>query len=1281
MDQIVQYNFNNVKTLLKRLWTSAALIIILFALIFSLFRGLTPWVSQYRPELEQRVSNILGEPVHIASMTTGWYWFAPIVKLKDIELSSTTGQPLRLGQLFVGLNIFSSLRNWRWQPGMLVIEDLQITLLQTKQGWDVQGLHNSAAGINTKNAQQFTWLMQWLFTQQKLRLRNANIRLILLDGAVVPLDKVSLLVQNHDGHYLIKGEALMPQASGSKFSLQGSLDIDEGNVKRAKGRLFVGVENFVPGQLQSLFLPAHLNVVSGEASGQFWFDIDKGHVTHGQAVLHAENLIIENPNKNKQAFLQTLAANVSWDISEGVFHLLADNIKARLNSVQWPENQLRLAYYSASKTIDMTVRHTDASIVHTLAVLSADDSFPFADMALSGSIKHLHARWNQQSLQSLFAKFNALSWRGHHRLPNVSNLSGAVSIDNHVGKLRLDSNEVLLQFAQKPALLLNTIAANVHWKQEKSGLRNLTIKELSLMHVNLELSMQGSLSKSAPTAAPDINLHGRMSLANAEFWKPFLPKNYLKPKVYDWLNQDVTTVPRATVSFDVAGNWNDFPFDSAPGQFHVEVVGEDVALSLAPKWPVARGLNGSLTIDKRQLSATIYHGWLEDILLKSLNIGLSQLGTDKELLTMHTRINTASQKMINYLLQTPLQSSLGFLNKIQASGETKIDLQVEIPFDNDPEHIILLGDIQLVNTGLTIAFDGLPIAFSQVNGSMQFDKKGIIDSAFDMQFLTLPMAVRMHSNSEEKPALLIDADIPLQITALEQQWPSAWWRLLAGETRAHARMRVTEDPHDLDHLHIETKLKGIQLKLPPPFNKTAEKLSPVVLTVDFNSQQGFYLKTQWDDLLGTHLWFALDKGAIRLEKGEIRLGTARAATHIEHGVQLVGRLSEFDDRQWQTISEIAFQQPTASSFWSNIDFVDVLIDKAHWFGQSLSDASIKAKRLVSRWDISLRERNIHGKLQWDPRKNAYGIHLNRLTLPASNEQRSSTHWPRLHPKDFPAINMTVDELYSGNRALGRLNLNGKPDNRQWLMQRLDLDSKDYRIRAKGRWKKTGSLDESSIDAGFTIDNLSSLLKRFQYPDMVQAKHGFVSFEGQWSGPIYDPKLASLKAAIEVDIKSGSINELSKDVREKIGLGKLLSIFSLQTIPRRLRLDFSDLSNKGYSFDSIKGNFRLEKGRLITKKAIMTGPVARVSMDGAINLKSVQCNLNVRIMPHITASLPVVATIAGGPVAGVAVWLVNKLISREMEKVTAYTYLVTGPLSQPKIEQGKITRAKKIRKRG
>ena len=133
---------------------------------------------------------------------------------------------------------------------------------------------------------------------------------------------------------------------------------------------------------------------------------------------------------------------------------------------------------------------------------------------------------------------------------------------------------------------------------------------------------------------------------------------------------------------------------------------------------------------------------------------------------------------------------------------------------------------------------------------------------------------------------------------------------------------------------------------------------------------------------------------------------------------------------------------------------------------------------------------------------------------------------------------------------------------------------------------------------------------------------------------------------------------------------------MQTIPRRLKLDFSDLAKTGYSFDQFEGQFALNNGVMNTENSSIDGPVAYATMKGELDLDKRLYNLDLHVTPHITASLPVVATIAGGPIAGIATWAASKVLNSGVDKVTGYTYTITGPWLEPVVQQVHIYRSPK-----
>ncbi|MCH9717535.1 MAG: AsmA-like C-terminal region-containing protein, partial [Gammaproteobacteria bacterium] len=99
-----------------------------------------------------------------------------------------------------------------------------------------------------------------------------------------------------------------------------------------------------------------------------------------------------------------------------------------------------------------------------------------------------------------------------------------------------------------------------------------------------------------------------------------------------------------------------------------------------------------------------------------------------------------------------------------------------------------------------------------------------------------------------------------------------------------------------------------------------------------------------------------------------------------------------------------------------------------------------------------------------------------------------------------------------------------------------------------------------------------------------------------------------------------------------------------------------------------GHFVLAHGIMQTEDSAIDGPVARATIKGSLNLDKQLYDLSLHVSPYITASLPVVATIAGGPVAGLATWVASKIINQGMEKIKGYTYDVSGPWDEPVVQQ-------------
>jgi uncharacterized protein YhdP len=59
------------------------------------------------------------------------------------------------------------------------------------------------------------------------------------------------------------------------------------------------------------------------------------------------------------------------------------------------------------------------------------------------------------------------------------------------------------------------------------------------------------------------------------------------------------------------------------------------------------------------------------------------------------------------------------------------------------------------------------------------------------------------------------------------------------------------------------------------------------------------------------------------------------------------------------------------------------------------------------------------------------------------------------------------------------------------------------------------------------------------------------------------------------------------------VARLLGVLSLQSLTRRVKLDFTDVFSDGFAFDSITGDARISKGVFVSDNVHMKGPAADV----------------------------------------------------------------------------------------
>ena len=130
------------------------------------------------------------------------------------------------------------------------------------------------------------------------------------------------------------------------------------------------------------------------------------------------------------------------------------------------------------------------------------------------------------------------------------------------------------------------------------------------------------------------------------------------------------------------------------------------------------------------------------------------------------------------------------------------------------------------------------------------------------------------------------------------------------------------------------------------------------------------------------------------------------------------------------------------------------------------------------------------------------------------------------------------------------------------------------------------------------------------------------------------------------------------------LCKLLGILSMQSLPRRISLDFRDIFSEGLAFDEIVGAVKVSKGVASTDNLRIIGPAARINMSGQTDLARETQALRVKVTPQLSDSLSVAGALLGGPVAGVAAFIAQKFLKDPLNQIASYEYDITGTWVDP-----------------
>lgn len=1255
-----------------------AILMIVIAILFSLFRALTPWAKQYKGEVERQLSALVGQKVSISSMETSWYWFEPVLRLNEIAVADGQDSVLKLNKLLVGINLFSSLWHWHIQPGILYIDDVHLGMWQKGGGWQIDGLNLNKLWV-APSSDSYLPILAWFLSQQKIVIKNVSGVVHLQDGSVIPIGALNLIAVNHNGHYRMKGNAKLLQATETELSLLADFSVLNPYVpSEANGQAYVALHRILPAQWQGLFPQFSHVFKKGKGNVELWLSLRKGHIASIQTTFDFRHLAWSEKGTSKSQLIESVSANLAWKPLNDGWQLSGDKIALTLLGEEWPENALLIEYKKAANSYRIFVKTLLLESLFAADIPWPSSIEPILLAHPQGELHDTQLVLEDGILNYLLTRFTDLGFLGNDRLPSVEKISGALSWQPTEGRLEIDSEEAVIGPKNHPPVTFSGIFAAMDWKELSDGLR-ISMDRLVLSRKDLAFSASGVLDDARSPTARNLRLNAQFSAESAKQWLSYIPSNYLKVKLDHWIKHDITRIEKASGELVVRGMLADFPFDDKSGEFTINARLSGMDLYFNRRWPLNRDVDAQLRLDRRSLDVDILHANMRGLLVDAVNMHVDSLGNDHETLFVHGKIEPMAENAMAYVFASPLRVPLAKLKMLELKGTLGLDLRLEVPLYPENDDVLVLGTLDFHNNLLTVHHTLHDIEIKHVTGALQFDEHGIKDSELKATLLGYPIGMRVQSFSGKKPytEVTLKGSTTIDLLRKEYDWPIL--SFLEGQLRLESHVIMTDDPNDLDRLTIRSPLEGIAIDLPSPLGKLPETAAPLSINADFNPKKGLRLRMNYDNRFSSDLWFKGSKGVFIFDKGDIRIGQEPAVWQKQAGLQVIGTLPTVDTDEWSQVAAKILKGSTALGAVGKVRRVDLTMNEVVILGNHYQGVSLNAGQVSKEeWSLQIAQKDFAANLQYRPSSHLLSGQVEHLYLPKPTiTQKQSKPIPtKLKPTDIPNLNISLALIKIGDVDVGNGSIKSTSVKGHWHLEEGLITSPAYQWTITGDWKQDRAQNTTSLSITGRTKDLEQSLDRWHITPVVTAKKGVFQFQGGWPDALTNGSLANLSGQMYLELKNGRITHLSPETEEKLGLGKLLSILSLQTIPRRLKLDFSDLSKGGYSFDTFKGNFALQTGVMTTHDAYIDGPVAYASMKGELDLLKKLYDVDLHISPHITASLPVVATIAGGPIAGMATWVASKIINYGMQEVTGYTYKVSGPWSSPVVQQISIFKKKK-----
>lgn len=1281
-------------------WTAVFLLIVGAAVLTGLGRLLAPYADRLTPHLSDYLSTQLETRVSIGEVSAGWQGAQPHLALSNVVIGDSD-EALELQQVRLQ---FDPLTWFRPQRNSIRMEILRADLSLTRSSggdWRLmgQGL-DSQSGSNPGQLQTITGLLR----RADVQLVDARIRLLDQSSEyqrVFDLPRVSVAqvpVRQDEA-----GTSGSDQPAGSRFQMIARLQPDGDEQAEAALRLIVQAGDelqLLQGYLQtrqqalqpwlSLIPEASAAIIQNPAEGEaeLWFDWAQGAGLRltGHVQLSGE-----------------FADGADTERAEPVF--MAADVLARYadsgdEGHQWAVNLENLAFSRASLGGSWLELGSNAGGGWSLAAgplplrplqswqqWMQPDSRP--GIGLFGELQELTLAMDDQGrvLNAVVSSDGVYLDAKHPEYQAPADADGRepvlcgplqLKLDMHqqFGLLSVDSETGVCEIpgiTREPYLLeqlriqmqLEQIDAGwlAHWQPSHwdSGDFRLTLGgRAGWMQDRLWLDMHTGIDAILATQV-----------------QRYLPYQEQPRGAREWIARSMQGGYWRDIRASLHGFPADEPLTPEQGSFQASVRLDQAEVHYGRNWPPATGVKAKIDMRGTRIYTRNAQAAVSGVPVSDLDISIDDLSGEQHL-DMTATLDTRTAAVLDLLGEMPLRGTGGLRERdFELDGPVQINAALGLDLRNRSRLIYADGRAQLQDVK---AYAGL-LEVDAINGELGFDGDGVTDSTLQAEWGGHASQVRWQRTAAGPEIHLLGRYPAAHVTAVALPSEPLARQLLAGDSDWLLRLLISRPtPRAI----LSSDLLGTEVRLPAPLDKFAPVSQP--LLVDWELGEGerniaidYAGRLQLRMLQNTE---RIISGASARFQSPVR---ALPIPRVTPGkVLLTGQPEVFDPLGWIGLAAgLAGGDGTDSMAADaltpemHLQTPQLLVDRRAMGSTRLDytqrmapgiDGDMAMQRV-----LSLDGDNVSGDVSFSINDHNWVIdtNLQRLNIPRpliSSSQRSGRE--RLSEDRPPAddaeridwltLHLICDDMTWHGLPLGQTRIEVLPRVDGMVIDTLEARSDILTLTGSGGWRRTEDGVNSNLNLRLDADNTGDVLASMGYERLVEGSQLTLMLESSWPGSIGELNLRKMDAKLTLEAGAGVIPKAAP------GAGRVLGLISLQALPRRLFLDFSDVFAEGLDFDRAGGILIFHAGVARTSGIVIDAAAAEITITGETDLIRGEYDQLISVKPGVGVALPILGAIAGGPIGVGAGFALQGILGSSLGGLAEIQYAVTGPWDSPEL---------------